>query len=63
MDYDSISTIPVGTVTAACCLYYHTCLALTPLWEGGEGVYKGQTIVVLGGSSSVGSYSQYLFLR
>ncbi|KZT19489.1 medium-chain dehydrogenase/reductase like protein [Neolentinus lepideus HHB14362 ss-1] len=57
LDYDEASTIPVGAVTAAAALY-DLCLGLTVPWaEGGEGLYKGQTLVVLGGSSSVGSYS------
>jgi len=47
----------VAAVTAAAALY-DLCLGLTAPWaEGGEGLYKGQTLIVLGGSSSVGSYT------
>ncbi|EPQ52852.1 GroES-like protein, partial [Gloeophyllum trabeum ATCC 11539] len=57
LDYDSASTIPVGIVTAAAGLY-DLSLGLTSPWKpGGEGKYRGQVMVVLGGSSSVGSYT------
>lgn len=40
-----------------------TGLGLTPPWEGGEGKYSDQGILIIGGASSVGQYSKYLKLR
>ncbi|KAJ7137670.1 GroES-like protein [Mycena epipterygia] len=53
-DYDSASSFPVAGNTAAGALYGQ--LKFTDPWLGGEGAYKGEKIVILGGSSSVGSY-------
>ncbi|KAJ6597219.1 chaperonin 10-like protein [Mycena vulgaris] len=54
-DYDSASSFPVAGNTAAGALYGQ--LKFTDPWLGGEGAYKGEKIVILGGSSSVGSYA------
>ncbi|KAJ7744939.1 chaperonin 10-like protein [Mycena maculata] len=54
-DYDSASSFPVGGNTAAAALYSQ--LKFTAPWLAGEGAYKGEKIVILGGSSSVGSYA------
>jgi len=54
-DYDSASSFPVAGTTAAGALYGQ--LKLTDPWLGGEGAHKGEKIVILGGSSSVGSYA------
>jgi len=53
-DYDAASTFPSGADTAG--EVYDT-LKLTAPWLGGEGAYKGEKFVILGGSSSVGSYA------
>ncbi|KAJ7343151.1 chaperonin 10-like protein, partial [Mycena albidolilacea] len=54
IDYDSASSFPVAGNTAAGALYGQ--LKFMEPWVGGEGAYTGQKIVILGGSSSVGSY-------
>ncbi|KAJ7709566.1 chaperonin 10-like protein [Mycena rosella] len=54
-DYDSASSFPVAGKTAAAALYGQ--LKFKEPWLGGEGAYKGEKIVILGGSSSVGSYA------
>ncbi|KAJ7172238.1 chaperonin 10-like protein [Mycena filopes] len=55
-DYDSAASFPVAANTAAGALYGE--LKLTGLWlDGGEGAYNGEKIIILGGSSSVGSYA------
>ncbi|KAJ7136360.1 hypothetical protein C8R43DRAFT_1203369 [Mycena crocata] len=54
IDYDTASTSPATGGTAACALYEK--LHYEAPWLGKEGAYKGQKIVVLGGSSSVGCY-------
>ncbi|OCH84056.1 GroES-like protein, partial [Obba rivulosa] len=57
LNYGSASTIPVAAVTAVAALY-DLSLGLTAPWaRGGEGLYKGETLVVFGGSSSVGIYT------
>ncbi|KAJ7438504.1 chaperonin 10-like protein [Mycena latifolia] len=53
-DYDSAASFPVAGNTAAGALYGQ--LKFTDPWLGGEGAYKGEKIVILGGSSSVGAY-------
>ncbi|KAJ7141781.1 chaperonin 10-like protein [Mycena crocata] len=53
-DFDSAATIPVGLRNGTETLYDQ--LKLTAPWLGGEGKYKGEKIVILGGSSSMGSY-------
>ncbi|KAF7338048.1 GroES-like protein [Mycena venus] len=55
IDYDSASSFPVNGNTAAGELYGQ--LKFTEPWLGAEGAYKGEKIVILGGSSSVGSYT------
>ncbi|KAJ7744941.1 chaperonin 10-like protein [Mycena maculata] len=61
VDYDSASTFAGAGMTAARALYDE--LKLTAPWFDGEGAYKGEKIVILGGSSSVGSYAiQYAAL-
>ncbi|KAJ7905843.1 chaperonin 10-like protein [Mycena olivaceomarginata] len=55
IDYDSASSFPVAGNTAAGALYGQ--LKFMEPWLGGEGAYTGQKIVILGGSSSVGSYA------
>ncbi|KAF7338057.1 GroES-like protein [Mycena venus] len=55
IDYDSASSFPVNGNTVAGDLYGD--LKFTAPWLGGEGAHKGEKIVILGGSSSVGSYT------
>ncbi|KAJ7156997.1 chaperonin 10-like protein [Mycena crocata] len=52
---ERVSSFPVGGNTAAGALYGQ--LKSTDPWLGGEGAYKGEQIVILGGSSCVGAYS------
>ncbi|KAJ7483344.1 chaperonin 10-like protein [Mycena latifolia] len=54
VDYDSAATFPANGSTAAAALYGN--LEFTEPWLGGEGAYKGEKIVILGGSSSLGSF-------
>ncbi|KAJ7092530.1 chaperonin 10-like protein [Mycena crocata] len=57
-DFDSAATFGAGGRNATETLYDQ--LKLTAPWLGGEGKYKGDKIVILGGSSSVGSYTLQL---
>ncbi|EMD38824.1 hypothetical protein CERSUDRAFT_72108 [Gelatoporia subvermispora B] len=66
--YDVASTIPVAAVTAAAALYDLSLGFKAPWVPGGEDFYKGETLAVLGGSSSVGAYGTafreaYMLLR
>ncbi|KAJ6498252.1 chaperonin 10-like protein [Mycena vulgaris] len=54
-EYDAASTFPAAGFTAAEALYDQ--LKFTEPWLDAEGAYKGEKIVILGGSSSVGSYA------
>ncbi|KLO04681.1 GroES-like protein [Schizopora paradoxa] len=62
--FEQASTIPLGLATAVEGLYGDANRAKTgakklapPPWEaGGEGAFKGKSIVVIGGSTSVGQY-------
>ncbi|KAG1883484.1 chaperonin 10-like protein [Suillus subluteus] len=58
LGYDEAATIPLAFDTASTGLYNSNIygLGLTPPWvENGIGVYSGTPIVILGGSSAVGS--------
>ncbi|KAJ7097749.1 chaperonin 10-like protein [Mycena belliarum] len=57
-DFDAASSFPGAGMTAGRALYAQ--LGLKTPWAGGEGAYKGEKMVVLGGSSSVGSYTVQL---
>lgn len=65
ISYNSASTIAVAGAAAASALY-DLSIGLTAPWNNAEGLYKGQSLVVIGGSSSVGLYgtlsSFYLYL-
>lgn len=52
--FDQAATVPVGLLTAALGLYQGA--GLTAPWAGGEGKHKGESILVFGGSSSMGQY-------
>ncbi|KAJ7074151.1 GroES-like protein [Mycena amicta] len=55
-DYASAASWPMSGNTAAGALYKH--LKLKEPWvAGGQGAYKGEKIVILGGSSSIGAYA------
>ncbi|KAJ7141780.1 chaperonin 10-like protein [Mycena crocata] len=54
-DFDSAATFGAGGRNGTETLYDQ--LKLTAPWLGGEGKYKGEKIVILGGSSSMGSYA------
>ena len=60
LDFDQAATVPLCFDTAAVGLYSDQLGAgLTPPWvEGGQGKYAGKPILILGGSSSVGSYGK-----
>jgi len=66
--FEQASTLPSGLATAAEGLYGNANRAATkakrlvpPPWEaGGEGAFKGKSIVVFGGSTSVGQYALQL---
>nr|GAT52773.1 GroES-like protein [Mycena chlorophos] len=55
IDYASASTWMAAGISAASALYTH--LRVKEPWLGGKDAYKGQKIVILGGSSSIGSYA------
>jgi NADPH:quinone reductase-like Zn-dependent oxidoreductase len=60
LEYDDAATIPLGFDTASTGLYSDVYgIGLTPPWaEGGFKKYSGNPIVIMGGSSSVGSYGK-----
>ncbi|KAF7301289.1 GroES-like protein [Mycena indigotica] len=61
-DYASAASWSAASTTAAGSLYKHFALK-EPWLPGGEGAYKGEKLLVLGGSSSVGAYAiQYAVL-
>ncbi|KAF7322503.1 GroES-like protein [Mycena chlorophos] len=55
LDYAEASSWPMAGNTAAGVFYKH--LQLKEPWVDGKDAYKGQKLVILGGSSSVGSYA------
>ncbi|KAF8843795.1 GroES-like protein [Paxillus ammoniavirescens] len=57
-DFDRAATVPLAFDTAAVGLYSEQLGAgLTPSWvEGGQGKYSGKPILIMGGSSAVGSF-------
>jgi NADPH:quinone reductase-like Zn-dependent oxidoreductase len=62
VSFDQAASIPLGICTAAISFYNpvgSSGTGLTPPWEPtGEGKYKGQGILIFGGSSSVGQYGK-----
>jgi NADPH:quinone reductase-like Zn-dependent oxidoreductase len=62
VSFDQAASIPLGICTAAMGFYSpvdSSGAGLTPPWEPtGEGKYKGQGILIFGGSSSVGQYGK-----
>jgi len=64
LSFDQAATIPLCLATAACGLYNSVDkagLGLTYPWIAeGEGKYSGQSILIYGGSSSVGQYTTQL---
>jgi len=59
MSFEKAATLPVGVLSAAVGLYQspeRNGAGLVAPWENGEGKYKGKSILVIGGSSSVGQY-------
>jgi NADPH:quinone reductase-like Zn-dependent oxidoreductase len=64
--YDEAATIPLAFDTASTGLYNSNKygLGLTPPWEkNGIGMYSGTPIVILGGSSAVGSFGKLRVAR
>ncbi|KAF8525712.1 GroES-like protein [Gautieria morchelliformis] len=61
ISFEQAASIPLGIFTAAISFYNpigQNGAGLTPPWEpAGEGKYKGQGILIFGGSSSVGQYA------
>lgn len=54
------TSVPAAALTAASALY-DLGLGLTAPWAPrGQGLYRGQTLVILGASSTVGSYGEYI---
>ncbi|KIJ39260.1 hypothetical protein M422DRAFT_175459 [Sphaerobolus stellatus SS14] len=60
LSFDQAATIPLCITSAAVGLYLKDGAGLQAPWEGGEGKYKDQSIVIFGGSSSVGQYAMQL---
>lgn len=64
ISFDEAASIPLTLATAMQGFYgdrkSSDIFKLPPSWEaGGEGAAKGKTVVVLGGSSSVGQFGGY----
>ncbi|GJJ11937.1 hypothetical protein Clacol_006175 [Clathrus columnatus] len=61
LSYDQAASVPLGLATGATGFYNPietgAGLGLTAPWEGGEGKYSDQGILIFGGASSVGQYS------
>ncbi|KIJ54529.1 hypothetical protein M422DRAFT_240596 [Sphaerobolus stellatus SS14] len=60
ISFEEAATIPVGLMTTSVGFYLseeQRGVGLTPPWQGGEGKYKGQAIVIFGGASSVGQFA------
>ncbi|KIJ54533.1 hypothetical protein M422DRAFT_24482 [Sphaerobolus stellatus SS14] len=60
LSFDQAASIPLGIATPAVGFYHShekQGAGLQAPWEGGEGKYAGQAIVIFGGSSSVGQYA------
>jgi len=59
LDFDQAATVPLAFDTASVGLYGDPLGAgLIPPWvEGGKGKYAGKPILIMGGASSVGSYT------
>ena len=61
LSVDEASSIPLGLATAALGLFTSRpegVRSYVPPWSGGIGKYSGESIVILGGSSSVGQYGK-----
>lgn len=62
LSFEEGASVPLGIATATTGLFGTRTdpgsKKLNPFWETGEGQYAGQPIVILGGSSSVGQYSE-----
>lgn len=62
VSFEEAASVPLGLTAAAIGLYHSeekNDTGLTPSWEaGGEGKYKGKGILIFGGASSVGQYSE-----
>jgi len=59
LGYDDAATVPLGFDTASTGLYSDVYgIGLLPPWAGGLKKYSGNPIVIIGGSSSVGSYGK-----
>lgn len=65
LSFEEAASIPVGLTAGAAGLYNPITtgsgLGLTPPWEGGEGKYRDQGILIIGGASSVGQYSKSMW--
>ncbi|KAH9841700.1 chaperonin 10-like protein [Rhodofomes roseus] len=63
VSFEGGATIPLGLATAVLGLYDHedgaigNCGLYPPWEEGGRGKYKGQSILIFGGASSVGQFA------
>ncbi|KIJ39259.1 hypothetical protein M422DRAFT_175326, partial [Sphaerobolus stellatus SS14] len=55
LTFDQAASIPLCITTAAVGLYEGA--GLQAPWDGGEGKYKSQSIVIMGGASSIGQYA------
>ncbi|KIJ54532.1 hypothetical protein M422DRAFT_41802 [Sphaerobolus stellatus SS14] len=66
LSFDQAASIPLGLATAAVGFYHShekQGAGLQAPWEGGEGKYTGQGVVIFGGSSSVGQYESMSYLN
>jgi len=60
ISFDQAASIPLGLATAAVGFYHSNeknGAGLDAPWEGAEGKYQGQGVLIFGGSSSVGQYA------
>lgn len=62
ISFDQAATVPLGIATAGNGLYHPLGPGefIAP-WSGGEGKYSGTPLVVIGGSSVVGSFGRHAF--
>ncbi|KIJ25157.1 hypothetical protein M422DRAFT_140198, partial [Sphaerobolus stellatus SS14] len=57
LSFDQAASIPLCIMTASVGLYVKDGAGLQGPWDGGEGKYEDQSIVIFGGASSVGLFA------
>ncbi|KIJ48629.1 hypothetical protein M422DRAFT_162375 [Sphaerobolus stellatus SS14] len=57
LSFDQAAVIPLALMAASVGFYHKDGAGLQGPWEGGEGKYKDQSILIFGGTSAVGHYA------